>query len=123
MAGRPDLAGRHSFLCDPEPVTVGGLAGAIAAGSGRKTRVFSVPNAVVRGIGLLESAREAVTRQSRPFNADKAREVLAGDWLCDGRPLAATLGLPEPVPLPQGLEAAWEWYWAAGWLRRPGNRP
>jgi nucleoside-diphosphate-sugar epimerase len=121
-AGRPDLAGRHSFLCDPEPVTVGGLARAIASGAGRKARLFSVPNLVVRGLGFVESAREGVTRRSRPFNADKAREILAGDWICDGRPLAAALGLPDPVPLSRGLQAAWDWYVSAGWLSRPGSR-
>ncbi len=35
---------------------------------------------------------EILTRRSRPFNADKAREVLAGDWLCDGAPMAEALG-------------------------------
>ncbi len=61
-AGRPDLAGRHSFLCDPVPVTVGGLAAAIAAGAGRSARLVPVPDAVVRALGFLESAREALTR-------------------------------------------------------------
>jgi nucleoside-diphosphate-sugar epimerase len=121
-AGRPDLAGRHSFLCDPVPVTIGGLAAAIAAGAGRRTRLVPVPDAVVRGLGFLESAREALSGRSRPFNADKAREILEGDWLCDGKPLAAALGLPEPLALSQGLREAWEWYRSAGWLRRPGVR-
>ena len=118
-AARPDLAGRHSFLCDPDPISVGDLARAIASGAGRKTRLFPVAAPMVRAAGLFESAREAVTGRSRPFNADKAREILAGDWLCDGRPLAAALGLPEPVPLSQGLREAWEWYLAAGWLGGP----
>ena len=121
-AGRPDLSGRHSFLTDPEPVTVGDLARLIASGAGRKTRLFPVPDAVVRGLGFLESAREAVSGRSQPFNADKAREMLAGEWICDGRPLPAALGLPDPVPLAQGLRAAWDWYVSAGWLSRPGNR-
>jgi nucleoside-diphosphate-sugar epimerase len=121
-AARPDLAGRHSFLCDPDPISVGGLAKAIASGAGRKARLFSVPAPLVRAAGLFESAREAVTGRSRPFNADKAREILAGDWLCDGRPLAAALGLPDPVPLSEGLREAWKWYAAAGWLSGPRSR-
>jgi nucleoside-diphosphate-sugar epimerase len=121
-AARPDLSGRHSFLCDPDPITVGELAQAIASGAGRKTRLLPVPAPMVRVAGLFESAREAVTGRSRPFNADKAREILAGDWLCDGRPLAAAMGLPDPVPLSQGLREAWEWYAVAGWLGGPGRR-
>jgi len=120
-ASRPDLAGRRSFLCDPEPVTVGGLAKAIASGARRKTRLISVPGPVVRALGYVESAREAVTGRSRPFNADKAREILAGDWLCEGKTLPAALGLPDPVSLSRGLQATWEWYFAAGWLTRPGK--
>jgi 2-alkyl-3-oxoalkanoate reductase len=121
-AGRPDLAGRHSFLCDPEPVTVGGLARAIASGAGRRARLVPVPDFVVRALGFLESAREGLTGRSRPFNADKARELLAGDWLCDGKPLSAALALPDPIPLSEGLRTAWEWYRSAGWLGRAGAR-
>jgi nucleoside-diphosphate-sugar epimerase len=119
LAGRRDLAGQTYFLCDPEPVTVGGLAELIAALPSRKPRILGVPDAAVRGLGLWETLVETVTRRSRPFNADKARELLAGDWVCDAGPLAQALGLPPPVPLGAGLKAAWEWYGAAGWL--PGK--
>jgi nucleoside-diphosphate-sugar epimerase len=118
-AGRPDLAGRVSFLSDPEPVTLRELARIIGELPPRKARLFGVPDAVVRALGLAETAVESVTRRSRPFNADKAREILAGDWLCDAAPLARALDLPAPRPLPEGLRAAWDWYRAAGWI--PGK--
>ena len=118
-AGRRDLAGRASFLCDPEPVSLGDLAGIIAALPPRKARLFGVPDAVVRMLGLSETLVETLTRKSRPFNADKAREILAGDWLCDAVPLSRALDLPAPAPLEVGLRAAWDWYRAAGWL--PGK--
>ncbi len=73
----------------------------------------------MRVLGAAETALETVTRRSQPFNADKAREILAGDWLCDGSPLAQALGLPEPVPMSEGIRAAWAWYRGAGWL--PGG--
>jgi nucleoside-diphosphate-sugar epimerase len=118
-ASRRDLAGRIGFLCDHEPVSVAGLAGHIAGLAPRPARLFRVPNAAVRLLGVAESAVELVTRRSRPFNADKAREILAGDWLCDGGPTERALGLPAPVPLEAGLRAAWDWYGRAGWL--PGG--
>ena len=62
------------------------------------------------------SLRETLTRQSRPFNADKAREVLAGDWLCDAAPMRRDLDLPPPPPLEDGLQATWAWYRKEGWL-------
>ncbi len=111
------LAGQVRFLADPDAVSVGELAAAIAGASGRRGRMIRVPDLVVRALGGVETLVEAVTRRSRPFNADKARELLAGDWLCDASPLVRELSLPPPVPLPEGLAAAWAWYRGAGWLR------
>jgi len=118
-AGRTDLAGSASFLSDRDPITLGDLAGLIARLPARRVRLFGVPDVAVRGLGLFETAVETVTRRSRPFNADKAKEILAGDWLCDSGPLARSLDLPAPRPLAEGLGAAWAWYREAGWL--PGT--
>lgn len=119
-ASRRDLGGRTSFLCDPEPVALEALARMIGALPSRRPRFVTVPDAGVRALGALETGLELVTRRSRPFNADKARELLAGDWLCDGAPLSRALDLPPPVPLSEGLRAAWDWYRAAGWLAGKG---
>ena len=119
-AGRADLAGRRSFLCDAAPVTLGELARLIGALPARRPRFVGVPDLGVRALGLCETGIELVTRRSRPFNADKARELLAGDWLCDGGPFERALELPPPRPLEEGLRAAWEWYRAAGWLAGKG---
>ncbi len=115
-ASRRDLAGLVGFLSDTEPVTVAGLAGKIAALPRRRARLIRVPNGFVRVLGAAESAVERLTGRSQPFNADKAREILAGDWVCDGAATSRLLGLPEPVPLDDGLRATWEWYRRAGWL-------
>jgi 2-alkyl-3-oxoalkanoate reductase len=116
---REELFGRIRFLSDPEPVTLRTLAETVSGHSGRRGRLIRVPDGLVRVLGVAETALETVTRRSQPFNADKAREILAGDWLCDGSPLAHALGLPEPVPMSEGIRAAWAWYRGAGWL--PGG--
>jgi hypothetical protein len=64
----------------------------------------------------METAVEAVTRRSMPFNADKAREILAGDWVCDPRPFLKDLQLPEPESLAKGLSSTWDWYVGNKWL-------
>lgn len=117
-AGRPDLAGRIGFLCDPEPVALRDLARALARLPARPARLITIPDLVVRIAGLAESLRGFVTRRPQPFNADKAREILAGDWLCDPAPVRRDLSLPAPVPLGDGLRATWDWYARQGWLRR-----
>jgi nucleoside-diphosphate-sugar epimerase len=114
-AAREDLGGTTAFLCDPQPVTLRDLAEALARVSGRRVRIVAVPDAAVRMLGAVETLREAVTRRSRPFNADKAREILAGEWVCEAG-LEAELGMPEPIPLEEGLRRAWDWYREAGWL-------
>ncbi len=115
-AARPDLSGRAGFLCNPEAVTLAAVAEAIVRLAPRAARRIPVPDAVVRVAGLLETVREAVTGRSRPFNADKAREILAGDWLCDPRPMGRDLQMPRPTPLEEGLSKTWNWYREAGWL-------
>jgi nucleoside-diphosphate-sugar epimerase len=115
-AARRDLSGTR-FLSDPEPVRLGELAAMIARLPRRPARLVGIPNAAVRLLGIFETAVERVSGRSRPFNADKAKEILAGDWLCDSAPLRKELDLPTPVPLEQGLRATWDWYLGAGWLR------
>jgi nucleoside-diphosphate-sugar epimerase len=114
-SGRPDLGGTTAFLCDPAPIAIGRLAGLIAGLPRRPARLFSVPDFAVRLAGAAETLREAITRRSRPFNADKARELLAGEWLCQAG-LEKELDLAPPVPLERGLREAWDWYLRQGWL-------
>jgi nucleoside-diphosphate-sugar epimerase len=115
-AERPSIAGRVGFLCDPTPIRVRELAARIVAASGRAARLVAVPDALVRIAGAIETVREKVTGESRPFNADKARELLAGDWLCDPFPMRRDLDLGEPPSLDERLRAAWSWYREKGWL-------
>jgi nucleoside-diphosphate-sugar epimerase len=115
-AGSRSVAGRTSFLCDPIPVTIRDLCAAIARLRNPPARLLPIPNLVLRTAGFLETLNETVTRRSRPFNGDKAREILAGDWLCDGLPLRQDLNLPAPIPLEDGLAQTWQWYKERGWM-------
>jgi nucleoside-diphosphate-sugar epimerase len=115
-AEREDLSGRTAFLCDPEPVTLGHLARLIGGLPPKRALQIALPDLLVRAAGAAETLRETLTRRSRPFNADKARELLAGEWVCESG-LRAELGLPAPVELERGLRATWDWYLQRGWLR------
>lgn len=116
-AARPDLSGRRGFLCDPEAITLGGLAAAVAGLRRPPARLVRLPGPLVRLAGAAETLRQTLTGKTRPFNADKAREILAGDWLCDSGPMRRDLDLPAPVALAEGLRETREWYLREGWLR------
>lgn len=115
-AARPDLTGRAAFLCDPDPISIRGLSEEIARLPPRRPLLLPLPRAVVRVAGWAATALEAATRRPRPFNADKAGEILAGDWIAEGEPLARDLALPPAIPLSEGLRATWDWYRRADWL-------
>ena len=116
-AGDRSLAGRTGFLADPRPIAIGELANLLADLPDPPARRFPIPSPLVRVAGWIESGRQAITRRSRAFNADKARELLAGDWLCDGAPMERDLALSPPISLSEGLRRTWEWYLLEGWLR------
>jgi nucleoside-diphosphate-sugar epimerase len=109
-------AGRARFLCDADPLSIRELCEALARLRRPPARLFPMPNLILKTAGALETLRESLTRRSRPFNADKAREILAGDWLCDGHRLRQELNLPTPVHLEDGLAQTWRWYRDRGWL-------
>jgi len=114
-ADRPDLAGRTGFLTDPDPIRIRDLAAILASLPERRARLVRIPAALVRAAGAVETLREALTGASRSFNSDKAREILAGDWLC-APVLQEKLDLSAPSPLEDGLRSTWRWYQQAGWL-------
>jgi nucleoside-diphosphate-sugar epimerase len=114
-AGRPDLSGRTEFLCPPEPVTIGALARHLAGLAPRRPILLPVPDVLVRAAGLAETLRETISKRSRPFNSDKARELLAGEWLCEPG-LTKELELSSPQSLAEGLGTTWDWYRRQGWL-------
>jgi nucleoside-diphosphate-sugar epimerase len=115
-AERRDLAGRCGFLCNPEPVTVRAFCAAIARLPRRPARLVRFPDFAVRLSGLLSSVAETISGRSLAFNADKAREILAGEWVCDPQPLRRDLHLSSPTPLEDGLRETWNWYATCGWL-------
>ncbi|MEO8189505.1 MAG: NAD-dependent epimerase/dehydratase family protein [Acidobacteriota bacterium] len=115
-AARPDLSGRTGFLADPDPIAISDLSRLIARLPSRRPHLMPVPRVLIRAAGAAETLVETLTRRSRPFNADKAREILAGDWTCSGTAFARDLALPGPPPLFEELSATWDWYVRSGWL-------
>jgi len=109
------LSGRRGFAAGPAMTT---KELALFAGSLRRprARMLPIPAFAVRAAGMLESAREALTRKSRPFNRDKAREILQPDWVCDAEPFLRDAGVNDLRPWKEGIAETLGWYQREGWL-------
>jgi len=114
-AGDPSLSGRRGFAAGP-PLTTKDLA--LYVGSLRRpgARALPVPAFAIRAAGWLESARESLTGRSRPFNRDKAREILQTDWICDPQPFLRDAGVEDLRPWREGIAETIGWYRREGWL-------
>lgn len=114
-ANRPDLDRRRGFAA-ADTVTMEDLVLEIARLRKPAARRVPVPAAAVRLAGWLESLRESLTGRSRPFNLDKAREILASDWICDPAPFLSDLDITGLTHWRQGVLETCRWYLREGWV-------
>lgn len=114
--GRPDLSGRQGFAAR-DTVATKALFGYLANLRNPPARLVPVPALAIRAAGLWESLRETVTGKSRPFNRDKAREMLQPDWMCDPTPFLRDLNVTLSRPWEAGIRELCRCYVASSWLR------
>jgi nucleoside-diphosphate-sugar epimerase len=112
----PNLNGRRGFAAG-DATSMGELVTYIANLRRRPAWRVPVPAALVRAAGVWESARQVLTGKARPFNRDKAREMLQPDWLCDAQPLLRDCGVSDLRPWQEGIRDTCRCYVSAGWLR------
>ena len=115
VAHRPDLHGRCGFAAG-DTVSMGDLVRELARLRTPRARVIPLPDLAISLLGLVGSARGALGRAPRPFNRDKAREMLQADWLCDGEPLLRDLRITAATRWRDGIRRTCRWYVEAGWL-------
>jgi nucleoside-diphosphate-sugar epimerase len=115
-AGRPDLAGRRGFAAH-DTVAMRDLIGFIANLRRPPAWRVPVPAALVRLAATWESLRETLTRTARPFNRDKAREMLQPDWLCDPTPFLSDLDVEPQRAWEAGIRDLCRCYVTQAWLR------
>jgi len=114
-ATRPELAGRRGFAAGP-PLEMGELAEYVASLRRPPARRIRVPAFALRAAGWFETLREALTRKSRPFNRDKAREILQPGWVCEPGPFLRDAGVGPLSPWREGISRTIAWCVREGWL-------
>jgi dihydroflavonol-4-reductase len=116
-AQRPDLHGRCGFAAG-DTVSMADLVREVAGLRTPRARAIPLPDLAIRLLGLIGSARGALGCAARPFNRDKAREILQTDWLCDAEPLLRDLRVAAATRWRDGIRRTCRWYVQAGWLAR-----
>jgi nucleoside-diphosphate-sugar epimerase len=112
---RPDLHGRCGFAAG-DTVSMGDLVREVAGLRTPRARAILLPDVAISLLGLVGSLRGAFGRTPRPFNRDKAREMLQTDWVCDAEPLLSDLRVTAATRWRDGIRQTCRWYVEAGWL-------
>ncbi|MEM9589094.1 MAG: NAD-dependent epimerase/dehydratase family protein [Planctomycetota bacterium] len=116
-------SGRY-FATDPVAPTYAQLGQMIGKAVGRnRVRIVRSPNALVRGIALVNESFSQIRRSPHILGVDKAREATAGSWYCTGASLERDTGFQTAMPLEARLRQVAEWYVHQGWLPRRRAKP
>jgi len=115
----PETEDESYFVCDGAPVTWEEFQSAIVARAERPVREFDLPGGFVNLAAWGGEVMSSIDKKPRLFNRQKAAMGRAEAWTCDPSRLFSDVGLRASVSLDEGVEKAWSWYRAAGWVSRP----
>lgn len=108
--------GRTYYVADPEPLDLHRALEWIAAAVGRPTRSVTIPEALVRAVGLLAEETARLVGRVPEFSRDKVAEFLAPGWVCDSARARDELGWAPRAPLRTAMAATAAWYRDHGWI-------
>ena len=109
-------AGRTYHVADPEPVDLHAALEWIAEAVGRPVRRVTVPEALVRAVGLVAEELAWFAGAVPAFSRDKVAEFLASGWVCDSSRARDELGWTPRAPLRAAMAETAAWYRNAGWI-------
>jgi dihydroflavonol-4-reductase len=115
-AGSVSGQGYYFAACE-EDVAYGHLGQLIGESLGReRVRLVRIAEPLVWVLGGVMEVVAQIQRRPRPMNIDKAREIVAGSWLCSARKAAEDLGFVVKAPLIERLRQTAQWYISEGWF-------
>jgi nucleoside-diphosphate-sugar epimerase len=105
------------FPADPSMPTFAEFGKLIAEGFGRK-RVLCLhtPHAATWILAAISELFGKVVRKPMALNLDKAREAVAGNWICSPRSAQLELGFQPATPLAARIQQTAQWYHQQGWI-------
>lgn len=107
--------GRY-HVCAERTITYAELGRLAGAAAGWSVAPIPVPRPVMWVMGSIGEALGRIRRRPSIMNFDKARESLAGGWVCSDEKIRRELGYQPAAPLEVRLAETVAWYRAHGWL-------
>lgn len=118
LAGQTTVpSGRAYFLPGPEDASLRDLMQAIGRAVGRPGISLPVPERAVVLAGQLMSVASQLVGSPAIFSREKALEITAAGWVCDGTRARQELGYQPRTRLADGIASTAEWYLRHRWLR------
>ena len=92
------------------------MARMVARAVGKPIRILRVPGPVIVAAAVASETIMGLVGKSTIFNREKARELLAPDWLCETELARRDFGFEAQIPLQAGFNETANWYKLHGWL-------
>ncbi|MCC6579292.1 MAG: NAD-dependent epimerase/dehydratase family protein [Phycisphaeraceae bacterium] len=104
------------YLSDPHSLDYVDFGRILADFRGKPVRVLTAPSWLVRSSAVVTQWSDRLRGRVGYFGPDKAREALAGSWVCDTTSAERELGFRVAKPLADRWHQTLRWYQEQGWL-------
>lgn len=115
-SGSGEVGTGYYFAASDEIVSYGQLGKLMGEALGKRTLVIPVAPPVVWTVALSGEITGQIRRRPVVFHWDKAREALAGSWICSSQKARQQLGFETPLSLKERFRQTVAWYREAKWL-------
>jgi len=106
----------YYFAASEETPSYGQLGKLMAEALGKRVVVIPVAPPVVWTVAFFGEIVGQIRKRPVVFHWDKAREALAGSWICSAQKARQQLGFETPRSLKERLQQTVAWYRQANWL-------
>jgi nucleoside-diphosphate-sugar epimerase len=107
----------YYFVAGPENPLYSELGPMVGKAQGiANVRVVRTPMFMMWASAISGSAIGRLTGRARYMCLDRAKEILAGNWICSAAKAQRDLGFAPSAPLEEHLRLTAQWYEREGWL-------
>lgn len=109
-------AGKTYILCDDNHYTQEFVLATIAETLNKKPVTIYIPQWLFMSIAYLNEGTSFIAGSAALLNRQKAKELLAINWLCNPVKIKKELGFTGSFSLKEGIKKTYEWYKENKWL-------